>query len=69
MFTDDIETAHELTDLERIMMSRFANRFYLNREVDPAIVKGILNSARYAATGRTCSPGAFTSRQAAQKSG
>jgi nitroreductase len=56
MFTDDIETAHELTDLERIMMSRFANRFYLNREVDPAIVKGILNSARYAATGANVQP-------------
>ncbi|PRG87505.1 nitroreductase [Burkholderia multivorans] len=56
MFTDDIETAHELTELERIMMSRFANRFYLNREVDPAVVKGILNAARYAATGANVQP-------------
>ncbi|PTB20040.1 nitroreductase [Trinickia symbiotica] len=56
MFIDDIETTHELTELEKIMMSRFANRFYLNREVDLAVVRGILNSARYAATGANVQP-------------
>jgi nitroreductase len=56
MFIDDIEATQELTDLEKIMMSRFANRFYLNREVDPAVVRGILNSARYAATGANVQP-------------
>ncbi|AFT88088.1 nitroreductase [Paraburkholderia phenoliruptrix] len=56
MLTDEIETALDLTELERVMISRFANRFFLNREVDPAIVKGILNSARYAATGANVQP-------------
>ncbi|MGA7812917.1 nitroreductase [Caballeronia sp.] len=56
MFVDDIEATHEFTELEKIMMSRFANRFYLNREVDLAIVRGILNSARYAATGANVQP-------------
>lgn len=56
MFIDDIETTHELTELEKIMMSRFANRFYLDREVDLEVVRGILNSARYAATGANVQP-------------
>ncbi|KVV51492.1 nitroreductase [Burkholderia territorii] len=56
MLTDEIEAVHELTEVERIMMSRFANRFFLNREVDPLVVKGILNSARYAATGANVQP-------------
>lgn len=56
MYTDDIETTHELTELEKIMMSRFANRFYSNREVDLAIVHGILNSARFAGTGANVQP-------------
>ncbi|HGL4258114.1 nitroreductase [Burkholderia dolosa] len=56
MFIDDIEATHEVTELEKIMMSRFANRFYLDREVDLAVVTGILDSARYAATGANVQP-------------
>ncbi|MDR5731867.1 hypothetical protein QCE47_05835 [Caballeronia sp. LZ025] len=52
MFTDDIERTYELTDMERVMVSRFANRFCSNREVDFAVVKGIVSSVRYSKTGQ-----------------
>jgi nitroreductase len=56
MLTDDIEVTHELTELEQIMRSRFANRFYLDREVDLEVITGILDSARYAGTGANVQP-------------
>ncbi|WP_233837012.1 nitroreductase [Paraburkholderia sp. ZP32-5] len=56
MLTDDIEVVQELTELEQIMMSRFANRFYLDREVDLEVITGILKSARYAGTGANVQP-------------
>ncbi|MFM0051105.1 hypothetical protein [Caballeronia grimmiae] len=33
MFTDDIEATYELTDVESVIVSQFANRFFSNREV------------------------------------
>ncbi|REG49110.1 nitroreductase [Paraburkholderia sp. BL6669N2] len=56
MITEEIEAPQTVTELEKIMMSRFANRFYLNREVDRETIAGILASARYAATGANVQP-------------
>jgi nitroreductase len=50
------KSPRELTEVEQIMMSRFANRFYLNREVDLEVVTGILHAARYAGTGANVQP-------------
>ncbi|MFM0341916.1 nitroreductase [Paraburkholderia fungorum] len=50
------KTLQVSTEVEKVMMSRFANRFYLNRAVDLEIVTGILNSARYAGTGANVQP-------------
>jgi nitroreductase len=56
MISDEIEITQEFTEFEKIMMSRFANRFYLDREVDLEVITGILASARYAATGANVQP-------------
>jgi nitroreductase len=44
------------TDVEHIMMSRFANRFYLNRAVDLEAITGILHAARHAGSGANVQP-------------
>lgn len=48
--------SQEFSEVEQIMMSRFANRFYLNREVDLENITAILNAARYAGTGANVQP-------------
>jgi nitroreductase len=50
------ESSQEVFEVERIMMGRFANRFYLNREVDLETLTGILNAARYTGTGANVQP-------------
>lgn len=50
------ESIHELTDVEQIMVSRFANRFYLNREVELEVITAILHAARHAGTGANVQP-------------
>ncbi|MDB6143859.1 MAG: P-Nitrobenzoate reductase [Pseudomonas sp.] len=50
------ESTQEVSEVERIMMSRFANRFYLNREVNLDVITGILEAARYAGTGANVQP-------------
>ncbi len=56
MAGDKTTLSRELPEVEQIMMSRFANRFYLNREVDLETVTGILGAARYAGTGANVQP-------------
>ncbi|GGC88828.1 nitroreductase [Undibacterium terreum] len=56
MARDNTESSKEVSEVEKVMMSRFANRFYLHREVDLEAITGILNAARYAATGGNVQP-------------
>ncbi|RON45173.1 nitroreductase [Pseudomonas frederiksbergensis] len=50
------ESILELTEVEQIMVSRFANRFYLNREVELEVITAILHAARHAGTGANVQP-------------
>nr|GFD14819.1 hypothetical protein [Tanacetum cinerariifolium] len=50
------ESIHELTEVEQVMVSRFANRFYLNREVELEEITAILHAARHAGTGANVQP-------------
>lgn len=50
------KSTQELTEVEHIMMSRFANRFYLDRAVDLEVITGILQAARHAGTGANIQP-------------
>jgi len=56
MSDDKTKSPQELSEVEKIMMSRFANRFFLNREVGLETITGILNAARYAGTGANVQP-------------
>jgi nitroreductase len=50
------KSPQEFTEVEQVMMSRFANRFYLNRAVDLQLITGILHAARHAGTGANVQP-------------
>jgi nitroreductase len=56
MIADNANFSQTFSTVEQVMMARFANRFYLNREVDLEAVTGILNAARYAGTGVNVQP-------------
>jgi nitroreductase len=56
MAANNTGSTHAVSDVENIMMSRFANRFYLNRDVDLEVITGILEAARYAGTGANVQP-------------
>jgi len=47
---------NEVSEVERIMKSRFANRFYVDRAVDVETIRDILDAARYAGTGANVQP-------------
>ncbi|MFJ3525335.1 nitroreductase [Pseudomonas sp. NPDC090203] len=50
------KATHELTEVEQIMVSRFANRFYSSRDVAIADLTAILHAARHAGTGANVQP-------------
>ncbi|BBQ00815.1 nitroreductase [Burkholderia sp. SFA1] len=56
MIIDETKPTQKLSETEHIMMSRFANRFFLDREVDLDVITGILDAARYAGTGANVQP-------------
>jgi nitroreductase len=56
MYDEGTESSQTLSTVEQVMMARFANRFYLDREVDLREVTGILNAARYAGSGANVQP-------------
>ncbi|SAL59657.1 nitroreductase [Caballeronia cordobensis] len=56
MIIDETKPTQKLSETEHIMMSRFANRFFLDREVDLDAITGILDAARYAGTGANVQP-------------
>lgn len=56
MASENTKSTQEISEVEQVMMSRFANRFYSSREVDLEVITGILQAARYAGTGANVQP-------------
>jgi len=56
MAGEDAQSSQVLSAVEQVMAARFANRFYLSRDVDLRAVTGILNAARHAGTGANVQP-------------
>jgi nitroreductase len=56
MAGDDLESSQTFLAVEQVMMARFANRFFLSRDVDLEAITAILNAARYAGTGANVQP-------------
>ena len=50
------DRANTISTVDRVMRGRFANRFYLDRPVELAIVREIVEIARHAATGANVQP-------------